>query len=67
MGSIETLVLGVAILLVTAGTFWYCLPRGGKTHRFIGTALEPYVSVAVCAGVALSLSMILSSILTLRE
>jgi len=34
--------------------FWYSLPRGGKTHRFVRTELEPYVAVAFCAAVALS-------------
>ena len=55
--------LGIAVLLLTGGLFWYCLPRGGKTHRFVGTELEPYVAVAFCAGVALGCSMIVSSIL----
>ena len=55
--------LGIAVLLLTGVLFWYCLPRGGKTHRFVGTELEPYVAVAFCAGVALGCSMIASSIL----
>jgi hypothetical protein len=32
---------------------WPSLPRGGKTHRFVGTELEPYIAVAFCAAVAL--------------
>ena len=54
---------GVASLLITAGLFRYSLPRGGKTHRFVGTELEPYVAVAFCSGLALSFTMILSAML----
>ena len=59
------LISGATMLLVGAVLFWYCLPRGGKTHRFVGTELEPYVGVAFCAAVALSCSMILSGIFAL--
>lgn len=54
---------GVAVLLLTAIVFWACLPRGGKTHRFVGTEFEPYVGVGICAGVALGSTMILSGFL----
>ena len=55
-----TLTAGLAVLVVTAIIFWYCLPRGGKTHRFVGTELEPYIGVAFCSAVALAFTMILS-------
>lgn len=54
---------GVAILLLTSSAFWLCLPRGGKTHRWVGTELEPYVAVLFCSGFALSFSMVLSGVL----
>ena len=54
---------GMAVIVVTSGLFWYCLPRGGKTHRFVDTELEPYISVAFCAGFALAFTMILSGVL----
>jgi hypothetical protein len=60
-----SLFLGAVVLLITVGLFWYCLPRDGKLHRFVGTALEPYVAVAFCAGVALSFSMMLSGFFAL--
>ena len=45
---------GGIVLAVTSALFWFCLPRGGKTHRFVETELEPYVGVAFCAGFALA-------------
>jgi hypothetical protein len=45
----DLLVSGAIIFAVGAVLFWYCLPRGGKTHRFVGTELEPYIAVAFCA------------------
>ena len=63
MGVINPLLTGIAVLAVTVLVFVACLPRGGKRHRFVETELEPYVAVAICAGVALGFSMILSGIL----
>ena len=54
---------GSVVMLVTSGLFWFCLPRGGKTHRFVDTELEPYIGVAFCAGFALAFTMILSGAL----
>jgi hypothetical protein len=56
------LMTGIAVLLVTIVSFWALLPRGEKLHRWANTEWEPYVSVALCAGIALSFTMILSSI-----
>ena len=55
---------GIAIFVVTAIVFWYCLPRDGKTHRFVGTEFEPYVGVAFCSAIALSLTMLVSGAIT---
>ena len=62
MGSIG---LGATILIIGGALFWYCLPRRGKTHRFVGTELEPYVAVAFCAAVALSFTLMLSGVIAL--
>jgi uncharacterized membrane protein YvlD (DUF360 family) len=51
---------GLGVFIVTAIVFWMCLPLGGKTHRFVGTELEPYIGVAFCSAIALSFTMILS-------
>ena len=59
------LAIGIVILAVTAVVFWYCLPRGGKLHRFVDTEFEPYVGVAFCSAVALGLTMILSGAINL--
>ena len=61
------LILGATVLLITVGLFLYCLPRGGKLHRFVGTEFEPYVAVAIVTGVALSFSLMLSGIFALME
>jgi hypothetical protein len=53
MSDVAILGAGVAVFLITAWLFWYCLPRGGKYHRFVGTELEPYVGVAFCSAIAL--------------
>jgi hypothetical protein len=60
-----SLIAGIAVLIVTAGIFLFCLPRGGKTHRFVGTEFEPYVAVAFTAAVALSFTLTLTGILGL--
>jgi hypothetical protein len=63
----DLLVWGAIIFVVAVALFWYSLPRGGKTNRFVGTGLEPYVAVAVCTGVALSFTLMLSGIIALME
>jgi hypothetical protein len=57
------LLSGGVTFIITVALFVYCLPRDGKMHRFVGTELEPYIAVAFCSGLALSFTMILSSIL----
>ncbi len=59
------LIAGIVVLLVTAVVFLALLPRGGRRHRWVDTEWEPYISVAICAGVALSFTMILSGVLAL--
>lgn len=59
------LIAGLIVLALTGVVFWYCLPRDGKTHRFTGTELEPYVGVAFTAAVALSFTLTLSGVLDL--
>ena len=59
------LIAGLVVLAVTAGTFIALLPRGGVRHRWVDTELEPYISVAICAGIALSFTMTLSGVLNL--
>ena len=59
------LAAGIGVFIVTAIVFWYCLPRDGKTHRFVGTEFEPYVGVAFCSAIALSLTMLISGAITM--
>jgi hypothetical protein len=59
------LLAGSSILSATALLFWQCMPRGGKSHRFIGTEWEPYIGVAFTSAVALGFTMILAAVLDL--
>lgn len=59
------LISGIVVLVLTAGAFIALLPRGEQRHRWVDTELEPYISVAICAGVALSFTMTLSGVLNL--
>ena len=59
------LMSGIVVFLVTAAVFWALLPRGGNRHRWVDTEWEPYISVAICSGVALSFTMTLSGVLNL--
>ena len=65
MNDITILATGVVVLLITGALFWRCLPRDGKTYRFADTAWEPYVGVAFCSGIALGVTMILSSVINI--
>jgi hypothetical protein len=59
------LVCGIVVFLVTALAFFALLPRGGRTHRWVNTEWEPYISVAICSGVALAFTMTLSGVLNM--
>jgi len=59
------LLSGIVTFIVTGAIFWSLLPRGGKVHRFVNTEWEPYVSVAICSGLALAFTMTLSGVLGL--
>ena len=55
--------IGLLVFAVASVLFWRCLPRDGKTHRFVGTEWEPYIGVAFTSGAALGFTMILSGVL----
>jgi hypothetical protein len=54
------LIAGMVVLVATLGLLVVLLPRGGRTHRFVDTELEPYVAVALTAMIALSFTLLLS-------
>ncbi len=56
---------GFLVLIATGVVFWGFMPRGGKTHRFVGTEWEPYVGVAFCSAVALGLTLMLAGVLSM--
>ncbi len=59
------LIAGILVFVVTGAMLWALLPRGEKLHRWVNTEWEPYISVAICAGVALAFTMTLSGVLNL--
>ena len=59
------LITGIVVFVATGAVFWALLPRGGRRHRFVNTEWEPYISVAICSGVALAFTMTLSGVLNL--
>jgi hypothetical protein len=59
------LISGIVVFIVTGIVFWALLPRGGQLHRWTNTEWEPYISVAICSGVALASTMTLSGVLNL--
>ena len=65
LGSYGLLISGIVVLIVTGAIFAALLPRGDKLHRWVNTEWEPYISVALCTGVALGFTMVLSSVLDL--
>jgi hypothetical protein len=58
-------ITGVCVLVLTAIVFLSLLPRDGRLHRWANTELEPYISVAICAGIALGFTMLLSGVINL--
>lgn len=56
--------MGLIVWLTTAVLLWYCLPRGGKTHRFAGTEFGPYVAVAFVTAIAVGFCLIFSGVLS---
>jgi hypothetical protein len=54
------LLIGIAVIVAAIATLVAMLPRGGKTHRLVGTEFEPYVGVAFTAAIALGFTMVLS-------
>ena len=63
--GVPLMVAGVVVMAITAAVFWAMLPRGGRLNRFAGTEWEPYIGVAFCSAVALSMTMMLSGLLNL--
>jgi hypothetical protein len=59
------LAAGLVVLIVTVALFWSALPRGGRKYRFADTAWEPYVGVALTAGIALGFALLLTGIFDL--
>ena len=59
------MISGVVVFIVTGAVFWGLLPRGEKLHRWVNTEWEPYISVAICTGVALGFTMMLAGALNL--
>ena len=53
---------GIVILVIVAAIIWSALPKDGRKYRFADTGWEPYVGVALTAGIALGVSLILTGV-----
>jgi hypothetical protein len=60
-----SLIAGIVVFAITGCVFWMLLPSGDKLHRWVNTEWEPYISVAICSGVALAFTMMLSGIINM--
>jgi hypothetical protein len=58
------LILGIVVLIAALGLLVALMPRGGRTHRFVETEIEPYVAVAITAMLALAFTLMLSGAMT---
>jgi hypothetical protein len=56
---------GIAVFLLVGFVFWRALPSGEQKYRFADTPWEPYIGVALTAGLALGFALILSSVIHL--
>ena len=56
------LLIGLVMFVGSAFALWRMLPRNGKPHRLVATFMETYVAIAICAGLALGVALILSGI-----
>lgn len=59
------LLAGLIVFGIVVVSIWQCLPREGVKYRFADTAWEPYVGVALTAGIALGTALALSGIFEL--
>ena len=55
-----TMLVGVVLLAASLAAFMYSLPRRGKTAKFVGSAWEGYVVVALICVLALGLTLAIS-------
>ncbi|MFN3658345.1 MAG: hypothetical protein ACK4UO_13925 [Pseudolabrys sp.] len=57
-----TLLAGAAMFAAAVVVLRQILPRNGQPHRLVATFLEPLVAIAICAGLGLGFTLILSGI-----
>jgi hypothetical protein len=56
--------IGVILLIVSGGSFWWLLPKNGKTHWLAAIpGIEAYLPVFITSGLALGVVMMLSAVL----
>jgi hypothetical protein len=54
--------LGFLIAGVSAGTFWYLLPKNGQTHPIVTMPfLDQLVPVSLVSGLAIGITMFISA------
>lgn len=59
LSELSQLTIGIALVLISLGTLVVCLPRKGKTARFVKTPfLAPAISVVMICELALGLILL---------
>ncbi len=55
-------ILGLLITCVSAGTFWYLLPKNGQVHRIVTMpGLDQLLPVSLVSGFAIGVTMFISA------
>ena len=61
------LISGIALMALTAASFVYSLPRGGRTAPFVGTQWEGYAVVLMIAAFGVGAMLVFSGTVQLTK
>ena len=61
------LVSGIALVALAFAAFFFSLPRGGKTARFVGTGSEGYVVVVMLCVFGIGAMLVVSAVVQLLK
>jgi len=52
------LLIGILCAAGSAAAFWYCMPKGERVSPIVGSAMEPYLVIAMLLGFGLGIAAI---------
>jgi hypothetical protein len=61
------LIVGIALVVLSIGSFVGSLPREGKTAKFVGTELEGYVVAGMIGVLGMGVVLCISGLVQLRS